>query len=300
MKTLRTIGCIAAATTLALSGCSSSSDPGATGFLAVGITDAPVDEVLEVNVQFTGITLKPQNGDEIEIVFDQPRDIDLLTLTNGATAQLLPDTELPAGSYNWMRLAVNAEFDNEFDSYAVLPTGQVELRVPSGGQNGLRLVSGFTVLANSTTNLVIDWDLRKALTAPGGQPGLFLRPALRVTDMAEFGGIDGTVAAALVNDASCTNDLAADTGNAVYLYDAANATPGDIGDATTEPFATAAVSQDINGVYGYQFTFLPPGDYSVAFTCQASDDLVDTDEDIEFSAAQNVTVIDGATATVDF
>jgi hypothetical protein len=103
-----------------------------TGILNIAITDAPVDVVSKVNVQFTGVTLKPASGDDIEIVFDAPKDIDLLTLIDGATADLLPDTEVPAGSYIWVRLAVNAKFDNDFDSYAMTPTGEVELQVPSG------------------------------------------------------------------------------------------------------------------------------------------------------------------------
>jgi len=91
----------------------------ATGILNIALTDAPVDEVSVVNVQFTGVTLKPASGDEIEFVFDTPKDFDLLTLTGGLTAELLSDTEVPAGRYNWVRLAVNAEFDNVFESYAM-------------------------------------------------------------------------------------------------------------------------------------------------------------------------------------
>lgn len=287
----------------ALSACGGGSGSGlagaSEGTLAIGITDAPVDDVLEVNVQFTGVTLKPESGDEIEIVFDQPKDFDLLTLTNGTTAELLPETVLPAGAYNWVRLAVNAEFDNVFDSYAVLPTGQVELRVPSGSQNGLRLVSGFTVLAGGSTDLVIDWDLRKALANPVGQPGLHLRPALRVTDRAVYGDLEGVVATALVQDAACSNDLAADTGNSVYVYSGNGVTPGDIDDPTMPPLATATVRQDINGDYVYQVMFLPPGEYTAAFTCQASDDIAGSDEDIAFSAAQNFTIETGATTVVD-
>ena len=119
-----------------------------------------------------------------------------------------------------MRLAVNAEFDNVFDSYAMKSTGEeeeIELRVPGGSQSGLKLVSGFTVTEDQPTHLVIDWDLRKALTDPLGQPGYHLRPALRITDMALYGTLSGTVADALVMDASCTNDLVAHTGNAVYI-----------------------------------------------------------------------------------
>jgi hypothetical protein len=196
-----------------------------TGILNIAITDAPVDMVSKVNVQFTGVTLKPASGDDIEIVFDAPKDFDLLTLTDGATAELLPDTVLPAGRYNWVRLAVNAEFDNIFDSYAITPTGEFELRIPSGSQNGLKLVSGFTVTQDQATNLVIDWDLRKALSDPVGQDGLYLRPALRVTDMALFGTLSGTVAEPLVNDAACSNDLAEQTGNAKSITCRSGNTP---------------------------------------------------------------------------
>ncbi|MDX1402946.1 MAG: DUF4382 domain-containing protein [Woeseiaceae bacterium] len=272
--------------------------PTATGFIHIAITDAPIDEVSVVNIQFAAVTLKPASGDEITIEFDPPKDIDLVTLSDGTTAELLPDTAVIAGRYNWLAFDVNAEFDNVFDSYAMIPGGQVELRVPSA--NGLRLVSGFTVTQDQTTNLVIDWDLRKALADPLGQPGLHLRSALRVTDMASFGTLRGSVDAALVMDASCTNDLAADTGNAVYLYQGMVAAPGDIGDATLEPYATASVSQNGAGDYVYEINFLPVGEYTAVFTCQASDDMSDTDDDIEFSASQTFTIEDGETSEVNF
>jgi hypothetical protein len=158
------------------------------------------------------------------------------------TAELLPGTPVPAGAYNWIRLAVNAEFDNVFDSYAMLPTGQVELRVPSGSQNGLKLVSGFTVFADQSINVVIVWDLRKALSDPIGQPGLILRPALRISDMEASGSLSGQVSGFWVMQESCNNDLAAQTGNAVYVYGGVVETPGDIGDAQNEPLTTATVN----------------------------------------------------------
>jgi Domain of unknown function (DUF4382) len=271
-----------------------------TGTVRIAITDATIDNVSEVNVQFTGVTLKPQSGDEIEVLFDPPRNIDLLKLTDGMTAELLPGTVVPVGPYNWIRLAVNAEFDNVFDSYAVLPQGQVELRVPSGSQTGLKLVSGFTVTQNQATNIVLDWDLRKALSDPVGQPGLHLRPALRVTDMAVYGTLTGTVADSLVNDPACTNDLAMDTGNAVYLYAGVIGSPGDIGDAVTEPLATATVAQSESGAYVYMVSYLSLGEYTAAFTCQASDDDPEADDDIDFAVSHTFMIEDGLTTVVDF
>jgi hypothetical protein len=280
-------------------GASSPPTEEATGILRIAITDALVDDVTVVNVQFAGVTLKPASGGEIEIEF-APKDIDLLTLSNGMTAELLPDTAVPAGRYNWIRLAVNAEFDNVFDSYAMTSTGLVELQVPSGSNAGLRLVSGFTVTQNQSTDLVIDWDLRMALADPIGRPGLHLRPALRVTDMASYGTLHGTVDEPLVTDEECTNDLAAQTGNAVYVYKGMTDTPGDIADVTNEPFVTAAVTQNGASGYSYEVNFLPIGDYTAAFTCQANNDVADSDDDIVFSAPQPFAIEDGVTTTVNF
>jgi len=182
----------------------------------------------------------------------------------------------------------------------MLPEGQVELRVPGGSQSGLKLVSGFTVTQNQSTNIVIDWDLRKALSDPAGQPGLHLRPALRVTNMAAYGTLTGTVAEALVNDGSCTNDLAMDTGNAVYVYAGVVDTPGDIGDPTNDPLTTATVSQSESGTYVYEVNFLSVGEYTAAFTCQADDDDPETDDPIEFPVSNTFSIEDGATSVVDF
>jgi hypothetical protein len=60
------------------SGVSVPSEP-ATGFVSIAITDAPVDDVSIVNVQFTGVTLMPASGEENQIIFDAPKDFDLLT-----------------------------------------------------------------------------------------------------------------------------------------------------------------------------------------------------------------------------
>jgi len=283
------------------SGDSSMPTDNSTGILNISMTDAAVDDVSEVWVEFAGVRLKPQSADEIVIEFDAPRSINLLDLQDGKTEALLANRRVPVGPYNWIRLAVNAQFDNVYDSYVMRNGGMVELRVPSGSQSGLKLVSGFTVTANQSTNIVIDWDLRKALSEPQGQPGMHLRPALRVTDMAVFGSLTGTVAEALVMDESCTNDLVEDTGNAVYLYEGAVDAPLDIRGAETDPVATATVSKNADGIYGFGISYLSIGDYTAAFTCQASDDDPEIENEIAFGASDTaVTIVDGQTANVEF
>jgi hypothetical protein len=289
-----------ASAALLMAGCGGGGDAlmpadDATGTINIAITDAAVDDVSEVWVEFTGITLKPEQGDEIVFTFDPQKTINLLDLQDGKTEELLPDTRVAVGRYNWMRLAVNAEFDNVMDSYAVRNGSAVELRVPSGSQSGLKLVSGFTVTQNMSTNMVIDWDLRKALSDPQGQPGMHLRPALRVTDMAVYGTLRGAVDEVLTMADDCGED--ATVGNAVYLYEGAVEDPLDIRGVETDPVATATVESDLT----YSINYLSVGDYTAAFTCQADLDNVGEEDDLVFSVVNTeVTIVDGETTIVDF
>jgi hypothetical protein len=293
-----------------LVGCGGGGGGDGTGAISLQVTDAPVDGVEQVVVEFTGVTLKPQGGSAFEIVFDEPVVTDLKALHSGNTEILLDGEIVPAGHYEWVRLAVNAEFDNVFDSYVVEDGGtQVELRVPSGEQSGLRLVSGFTVLAGGESSFVIDWNLREGLVQAPGQPGYKLQPALRITDLAEYGSIAGSVDAALVSAEGCTADPATGEGSAVYVFSGAAVQPDDIDDIAPEPLTIAEVHFDeTSGGFGYAVPFLAPGPYTVAFTCQAGDDTVpdeenpgaDVDDAIAFSAGIDASVVAGEIATVDF
>jgi hypothetical protein len=277
-----------------------------TGSLSVAITDAPVHDVAEVNVQFTGVSVKPADGNAIDFTFDVPKDINLLALTDANSADLLNGERLEAGAYNWIRLQVNAEADGVPDSFVIVDAGggMVELVVPS--QRGLQLSSGFTITRNQTTSFIIDWDLNKGLVAPSGQGNSAgstvwkLRPSLRITDLTSFGSISGVVANTLVDADSCTTNPAEDAGNSIYIYEGADVTPDDIHtddegipiNAVGAPLATAQVKMTENGGYDYLATFLAPGDYTVAFTCQGLDDTSEEDDPIVFSATANATVVD--------
>lgn len=290
--------------------CGGGSGGGSSGSLTLAVTDGPVDGVDQVVVEFTGVTLKPQGGTAFDVVFDAPLAIDLKSLNSGNSELLLDAETVPSGRYEWIRLNVNAEFDTVLDSYVVEEGGgQVELRVPSGDNSGLKLVSGFTVVAGGEAAFVIDWNLREGLVDAPGQQGYKLQPALRITDMQEYGTIAGTVATGLVSAEGCTSDPNTGEGNTVYVFEGAGVTPDDIDGADPEPLATAEVRLDIgSGNYEYTAAFLAPGAYTVAFTCMATDDQVpdtdnpgpDVDDPIVFTAGVDATVTDGNTTPVNF
>lgn len=285
LKTIVGIG----VATVALAGCNlgGSSDSG-SGTLSLDVTDAPVDSAQNVTVVFNGVAIKPADGTKIEIAYDTPKEIDLLSLQGGDTASLLEGETLPAGEYEWIRL------DLDGTSYIILDTGgQHDLMIPSGDQTGLKLVQGFTIPVNGSASFTIDFDLRKSVVEANGT--YMLKPALRLVDNTEVGSISGTVDGTLISgDADCD-----DGGAVVYVFEGAGATPVDVQGAESDPIASALVSSDD---FTYTAAFLVAGDYTVAFTCDGDldDPTADDSAEVDFVGTQDVTVSAGTTTTADF
>jgi len=261
------------------------------GFLSLGITDAPIDDAAEVWVQFDGIVLKPLTALEpITLSFDTPMSIDLLALQGPKSAQMLINETLPADSYEWLRLMVTASADGVQDSYIKLKDESIhELNIPSGSESGLKIIGGLEVIANTPTSMTIDFDLRKSITLTGS--GKYeLSPVLKLVNNAETGSLLGTVEPLAVIGPTCS-DTDPSTGNVIYLYDGFDVIPDDIDNNDPEPVASAFVSlNDATGDYEYSFGFIPFGDYTAAFTCQADLDDLTSDDMIIFTGAQNITL----------
>src|SRR5687767_9168603 len=72
------------------------------GNLTLSVADAPVDDASRIVIAFTGVELKPQDGDLVNFVFSRP--LDLLALTGGNSATLLAGVQVPPGAYSSVRL----------------------------------------------------------------------------------------------------------------------------------------------------------------------------------------------------
>ena len=274
-----------------------------TGQLSLGVTDAPVDDASSVVVQFSGVAFKRAGADaeRVQNLSPSPRQLDLLQYQGGHAALLLDGVTLPAGDYQWIRLMVDSE-PGVRDSYVVLTGGQeCELRVPSGAESGLKLNRGFTLPADGSVALTIDFDLRKSVHAPPGlrgsagacTQGYLLRPTLRVVNNAEVGAIAGNVDSELVPGGCLPK---------VYIFSGSGVTPDDIEEASgtdADPLVVASVAiQNGSTAYPYRAAFLPSGPYTVAFTC--GDDDATADDTLTFTGMQNVTVQTNLISTADF
>jgi hypothetical protein len=272
-----------------------------TGRLSLGVTDAPVDEASSVVVQFSGVAFKRVGAapEVVQNLTPSPRQLDLLQYQGGRAAVLLDGVTLPAGDYQWIRLIVDNERDVR-DSYIVLTGGEeCELRVPSGAESGLKLMRGFTLPADGSVALTVDFDLRKSIHAPPGQRsgncavGYLMRPTLRLVDDANVGAIAGHIDSELIAEECLPK---------VYVFSGSGVVPDDLEEAAgvdADPLVVAGVTI-ANGstTHPYRAAFLPPGPYTVAFTCD--DDDVAADETLVFTGSQNVTVQANLIATADF
>lgn len=303
--------------TAVLAGCGGSgSDAPARGTISIAVTDAPVDSAAAVVVAMTEFELKPTGGKAFRVpVIGAPRELDLTDFTDGASATLIEDEDVPAGDYEWMRIFFDASA-----SYIQLESGGATypLVIPSGEQTGFKLVSGFTVPVNEGVTYMLDFDLRRSVIEPPGQAGpngeprrFILKPTVRILNVAETGAVEGMIDASLVdlNNERC---LAADpplTGNAVYLFEGLDAVLDDVAEEETDEAAPPLTSDVVEmnpttGEFEYHFMFLLPGPYTLAFTCSgtadgASDaDYPPTPESgFDFDATINVEVVAGEVKT---
>lgn len=292
LKYLSVVGFTGALAACGGDGSSSGIGAGETGSVSVGLTDAPVDSAQEVNIEVTALVLQPADGERRRFELEFPEPINLLAFQGGAFETLITDEEVPAGSYNWMRIELGD------DNTILLDDGSSHiLTTPSA--RGVQ-TSGFTVPAGGEVSFTIDFDVRKSLVDPVGQEGYRLKPVLRLVDNSEVGTIEGTVAGELISQ-ECGDALTPEFAGNVYVHEGAGVEPDDIGSGN-EPLVAVPVKD--NGNYTYTAAFIPAGDYTVSYTC--GDDVIEdaeeepSDDDINFVGAQPVTVVADETATADF
>jgi Domain of unknown function (DUF4382) len=126
-------------------------------------------------------------------------------LVNGVV-EGLGDVLLDSGHYTQMRLIIGETADNslnifdelhDFANYIIDQSDVAhELTVPSGSQTGLKIVNGFDINNNQTTELILDFDALRSVIKAGSSGKYLLKPTIKVLTTTDYAIVDGIVTAA--------------------------------------------------------------------------------------------------------
>jgi len=241
---------------IGLMGCGVSTN---TGKLSLSITDASTDQYNAVYV--TVKQIDAHNSVDPEgtwtTVVTPNKTINLLALANGVRQQLAL-VSLTPGHYTQLRLVVGTDADggtnilsqaHPFANYVIDSSNDYhELKIPSGFQTGVKIVQGFDINANGTTELILDFNASASVVVAGKSGKYLLKPTIKVLETTLLSIISGTVTNAA--DAKAIE-------GALISAQVYNAAAADIKDQVV---IEAATPSDVNGAYKI---FIPAGAYNL-------------------------------------
>ena len=189
---------------LMFAACGSGESSSSTGTLSLSLTDATTYEYNAVYVTIKEVQVH-KDGDEDsnwKVVVSPNKTYNLLELVNGIREEL-GITELETCHYTQMRLIIGNEHDNainilskshNYANYIVDHDNYYhELKIPSGFQSGVKIVHGFDINQNQTTELILDFDASRSIVKAGSSGQWLLKPTIKVLNTNEYSIIKGTV-----------------------------------------------------------------------------------------------------------
>ncbi len=239
------------------------SSSNSSGNLALYLTDA-FDEtyqavyVTRCEIQVSQVHEDDQTETDSWLTVARPRaTYNLLELVNGVR-QSLGIAYLEPGRYSQMRLIIGTEPDNgtnifsaahPFANYVIDEAGHYHaLKVPSGLQTGVKIIQGFDISLNGTTELILDFDAARSVVKAGSSGQWLLKPTIKILNTEEYSIINGEVTDA---------DASEPAGGVVVSAQVYNPGAGDPKDAVT---VRAATVTDAEGNYAL---FVQPGTYNL-------------------------------------
>ncbi|MDN4165567.1 DUF4382 domain-containing protein [Cytophagales bacterium LB-30] len=270
-----------------LASCTDNENVAGKGKASVYLTDAPIDaeNVTGVYISVMGVELNGPNGWVTVSSFEEPKSLNLLDYQNGES-YFLADQTMDAGVYSEARLILDITEKSESSRnvtpgcYLEFANGEVQpLFVPSGSQSGYKAKGDFTISANSTTDVIIDFDVRKAVVEAGNSGQYILKPVLRLVSNENIGNINGTINSSLTNYSKVV----------VFIYENDTFTEAEL--ETTDSsngFDNAVSSALVNEAGEFTLAFINQGTYDLYFVAYdqegSSLSLIGEQQDVEVKA----------------
>jgi len=211
-----------------MASCGGGSSSVAQGSLSTQLTDASSESYQAVYVTISRVDVHADGGDGWQTVANPDQTYNLLDLVNGVR-ETLGIAVLNAGHYTQMRLILGGtpgsdvnifSLPHPFANYVIDQDNTVqELTVPSGMTTGLKIVNGFDINPDQTTELLLDFDAMHSVVMAGSSGKYQLKPTVKVLNVADGAIISGVVSEAgmtppVLLDRALVTAQVADPGNA--------------------------------------------------------------------------------------
>lgn len=250
---------------ISLWSCTEQDEPQAGANVRFEITDAPIDDA-SVKGAFVTIAEVRVDGEPLA-GFSGRQTIDLLAYQNGNT-RLLVDGQLESNAYAQLTLVLDYAQDADGNSPGcyVLRDDNSKVNLASGSEakGEIRLSnSDFVVGESGRTNIVLDFDLRKAITRPAGEDNGYrfvsdaqLRPSIRLVPRDKAGMAKG----------QCQNAYTFADKVVVYAYLKGTFNKeSETGDNNAVQFRNAINSAAVAEDGSFELHFLEEGEYELFF-----------------------------------
>ena len=270
--------------------CSSDQDD-TPASLTLGFSGASLEGVRQVVIEVDSITFRRSGQedvvvdtftiDELSLVEQNSFQVDLLEHRGRNQLIVIEGFELPAGNYSEIVVGI---LDNDLN-YSFVEEVDTGLKILNGPVAGLSLPG--VDLASGTQSFTVEFGLALALQFQTDSDSYLLAAeGVRIENNRSAASLFGRVDSALFNTVpGCDTKVDPASGNRIYLYPGtglsdrllADVYTGNSTDAIPDnaiaPFAVATLVENVlTGDWEYAFGFLPTGDYTLAFSCDAADD----------------------------
>jgi hypothetical protein len=173
---------------LIVAGCDGG-DSGSTGTINLSLTDASTTDYQAVYITVKRVEVQKAGGEGWTVISTPEKTYNLLDLVNGVREELAL-ASLPSGHYTQMRLILSDIPDGSlnirstrhpYSNYFINNINEsVELKIPSSYQTGIKIVQGFDINANETTELVLDFDATRSIVQAGSSGQWLLKPTIKM------------------------------------------------------------------------------------------------------------------------
>ena len=255
-----------------------SDEPMGSGDVEFEITDAPTDDA---NVDAVMVTVSDIKIDGQSVSGFSKQTINLKAYQNGETKLLGKAAQVNAHAYSNLTLVLDLDADangNAPGCYVrTLDGTKYKLRSSASGTMDVMLTKMWSVRNNATTKLVMDFDLRKAISYSENAEVRYrfvsdnnLSAAVRVVEKDRSGNIEGSYEQDGGVDADMVVAYVYKKGTFNALIEAQ--AQGEDGIQFSHAVASANVKQTLAG-YAYTFAFLDAGEYELHFANYNEDAL---------------------------